>query len=413
MGALRNSIRFAVLFGTFLLYGQPARPAGEWYVGPVGETGNPGTAEAPWDIASALGGGQKVAPGDTIYLLEGTYRRRPNEVFDVRLVGTAERPIHVRPAPGHRVRIDGGLAVHKPSAHVWIRDMEIFVSEPQPEKPVSAGSHPPDLKRPSGGLQLYGGSDCKYINLVIHHCNQGISAWRGELNPEIYGCIIFANGWRGVDRGHGHGIYTQNDEGVKTISNCIITCPYPGSYSIHAYGSARAYVNNYLLTENICYHRGPFLVGGGRSSHGIRVLGNYLYSVDMRIGYTAPYNEDCEIRDNVVVNGRLETVRYRKVVWENNLVLPTPDAPRTLRNRAVLLPNKYDPSRAHIAAFKWDKSDAVDVSARGFLGEGDTVDLFDPQDLFGEPVARVVCRGGVIRVPVPGEFAVFVTRIGR
>jgi hypothetical protein len=404
---------FSAIVLCCVLLGPRVLADGEWYVGPAGETGNPGTAESPWDIASTLGGGQKVAPGDTVYLLEGTYRRRPNEQFDVRLAGTAERPIHVRPAPGHRVRIDGGLAVHKPSSHVWIRDLEIFVSEPQPEKPVSAGSHPADLKRPWGGLHLHGGRDCKYINLVIHHCNQGISAWKDEINPEIYGCVIFGNGWLGVDRGHGHAIYTQNDEGVKTISNCIMTCPYPGSYTMHAYGSSRAYVNNYLLTENICYGRGPFLVGGGRPSHGIRVLRNYLHGVDMRIGYNAPVNEDCEIRDNVVVNGRLETVRYRKVVWEGNLILATPEAPRTLRGKAVLLPNRYDSSRAHIAVFRWDKSDAVDVPVRGFLSEGDAADLFDPANLWGEPVVRVVCRSGVIRVPVPGEFAVFVARASR
>lgn len=383
------------------------------YVGPQGKAENPGTADAPWDLASTLAGEQEIGPGGTIHLLEGTYRRRPNELFEIRLRGTAGQPIHVQPVAGQRVRIDGGLSVRSPSSHVWIRDLEIFVSELLPPRPVSAGSHPADLKRPQGGLHMDGGSDCKYINLVIHHCSQGISCWKDELNPEIYGCVIYANGWRGVDRGHGHCIYTQNDQGVKTISNCIMTCPYEGSYTVHAYGSERAYVNNYLLTENICYARGPFLVGGGRPSRGIRIHRNVLYGIDMRIGYNAPYNEDCEVRDNVVVNGKLETSRYRTVAWDGNLILPTSNSIRATRDKSILLPNRYDLNRAHLAVFNWGETDAVDVEVNGFLGEGDAAELFNPENLLGNAVAKVTCHKGVIRVPVRGEFAVFVVRARR
>jgi hypothetical protein len=385
--------------------------ASGWYVSPEGRAENPGTRDSAWDIASALDGRREVRPGDTVHLLEGTYRRRPNELFDVRLAGTPEKPVCIRPAPGQRVRIDGGLAVQSPSAYVWIRDLEIFVSEPLPEKPVSAGSSPADLKRPWGGLHMHGGSHCKYINLVIHHCNQGISCWKGETDAEIYGCIVYGNGWRGVDRGHGHCIYTQNDEGVKTISNCIMTCPFDGSYTVHAYGSERAYVNNYLLTENICYGRGPFLVGGGRPSHGIRVCRNYLYGVDMRIGYNAPYNEDCEVRDNVIARGRLEIANYRKATQEGNLNIEGDSRPAGAK--AVLLPNRYDPNRAHVAIYNWDKTEAVDVEVGAFLRDGETAVLLDPVNPFGDPVATAVCRNGRIRIPMRGEFAVFLVKADR
>jgi hypothetical protein len=384
-----------------------------WYVSPQGRPDNPGSADKPWDLASAVSGRQRVTPGDTIYLLEGVYRRRPVELFEVRLQGAAGNPILIRPASGQKVRIDGGLSVRSPSSYVIIRDLEIFVSEPLPDKPVSAGSQPHDLNRPAGGLHLHGGSDCKYINLVIHHCNQGISCWKGELNPEIYGCLLYANGWQGVDGGHGHCIYTQNDEGVKTISNCIMTCPYDGSYTVYAYGSDKAFVNNYLLTENICYGRGPFQVGGGRPSRGIRVCGNWLYGVGMKIGYNASQNEDCEIRDNVVVNGKLETSRYRDVIWEDNLIIPTSDTPRTENSKSLLLPNRYDWNRAHLAVFNWGAFGLVAVEVGGFLDEGDTAELYDPESPFGEPVAKPICRRGTIHVPVRGEFAAFVVKIRR
>lgn len=379
----------------------------EWYVGPDGKPGNPGTKEEPWDIESTLDGKQKVAPGDTLYLLAGTYRRRPKEQFDVRLVGTGEKPVHVRPAPGARATIDGGLAVQAPSAHVWIWDLEIMVSEPNPEKIATPGSHPKDFDRPWGGLNMFGGKNCKYIHLTIHDCRQGISCWKNELDCEIYGCVVYGNGWLAPDRGHGHCIYTQNKDGVKTIANCILTCRYPGTYTMHAYGSRAADVDNYLFTENIAYGLGRFLVGGGKPSHNIRVLRNYLHNVDMQIGYNAPENEDCEVRDNVIANGGLNINKYKKAVSEGNLVLPK-GAKRPPGSKAVLLPSKYDPRRAHLAVYNWDGAPSVQVPVAPFLKPGDTFRLYDPKALFGKPLLEGKCTGETIAVPLSGEFAAFV-----
>ncbi len=384
-----------------------------WYVSPWGKAGNPGTPDAPWDLASALNGKQPVRPGDTVYLLEGVYRRRPQELFEVRLQGNAVKPIQIRPAPRQTVRIDGGLSIHSPSSHVHIRDLEIFVSEPLPAVSLNAGSRSRDAGRPHGGLHMFGGTHCKYLNLVIHHCSQGVSCWEEELNPEIYGCVIYANGWKGVDGGHGHGICTQNDEGVKTISNCIIICPLADRCAIYAHGPTQACVNNYLLTENICYGRGPLLIGGGRPSKGIRASTNWLYGIGMKIGYNAPYNEDCEIHGNIVVNGRIETLRYRDAIWQENLVLPTSETPRTEYSKSLLLPNRYDRNRAHLAILNWAGLGLITVETRGFMTDGDTAELFDPENLSGLPVLSAVCQGGTIRVPVRGEFSAFVVKVNR
>ena len=395
-----------VLFTCLLATASQISFADQWYIAPDGKSTNSGTQVSPWDIASALSGKQKIAAGDTIYLLEGTYRRRPKELFEIRLVGTEKAPIHIRSLPRRRVRIDGGLSVQNPSAHVWVHDLEIFVSEPKPKQAISPGSHPKDLNRPWGGVHMFGGKNCKYINLIIHSCNQGISCWKGEINPEIYGCIIYDNGWLGTDRGHGHCIYTQNDEGVKTISNCIMSCRYDGTYTLHAYGSDRAYVNNYLVQENIFYKKGPFLIGGGRPSHNIRVFRNYLYNVGMRIGYAAPYNENCQVRDNVIVNGGLDIVRYNKVIREGNVIIKDKEHPKG--TKSVLLANRFDPNRAHLVVYNWDREDELEVRTKLFLRNGDSYRIMDPQDFFGTPVTQGRCRNDTIRIPVKAEFGVFV-----
>src|SRR5688500_12364100 len=78
----------------------PPAPGADWYVGPKGTAKGEGTRRSPWDLESALLGQQAVKPGDTVYLLAGNYRRRPAELFEVRLAGEKGKPVHVRPAPG-------------------------------------------------------------------------------------------------------------------------------------------------------------------------------------------------------------------------------------------------------------------------------------------------------------------------
>ncbi|MCC6421165.1 MAG: right-handed parallel beta-helix repeat-containing protein [Gemmataceae bacterium] len=390
-----------------VLLGSGTMPAGaaEWYVAPDGTAAGKGTRASPWDIASALAGKQSVRPGDTVLLLAGTYRRRPAEQFEVKLAGAEGKPIHVRPAPDQRVRIDGGLLVQNPSTHLWIWDLEIFVSEPQPLKPVGPGSHPKDFTRPWGGLNVTGGSHCKFINLVIHECRQGVSWWVGSTDSELHGCLIYDNGWPAVDRGHGHAIYTQNQNGLKVISDCIMTGGH--SYTMHAYGSSRAFVDHYLVEGNICYKAGSFLIGGGKPSKGIRVRNNYLHGVSMRIGYTAPHNEDCEVHGNTIVNGALEITRYKKADKKDNLVLAK-GAKRPSGFLPVLRPNKYDRDRANLAIFNWDGQAMVDVAAGAFLKKGEAFRLLNPRDFFGKPVLAGTYDGQRLRVPMAGEFAAFV-----
>ncbi len=395
--------------------------AAQWYVAPGGKPDAEGTKAAPWDLQSALAGQHPIAPGDTLWIAEGTYKHPDRSLespgYTVRLAGEKDRPIHVRagpPAarnavPGRRVTIDGGLRVEQPSTWLWIRDLEIIVSENLTVSRTldEPGSHPKSYNRPWGGLHIYSGEGCKFINLVIHDNAQGISWWRGSTDSEVHGCIIYDNGWKAPDRGHGHAIYTQNQNGVKTISDCIMTGGF--GYTMHAYGSSRAYVDNYLVEGNICYNGGTFLIGGGRPSRNIRVTTNCLYNLSMRIGYSAPENENCEIRDNLIVNGSLQINRYKQVVNEGNLVLgkndPRPGDPAV---RVGLRPNRYDPNRAHLAIFNWSGKPTVYVRPKSFLKSGDKYRLMDPRDFFGKPVLEGTFRGGTIRVPVAGEFAAFV-----
>lgn len=385
----------------------------EWYVAPEGQPEGRGTRESPWDLASALGRQPRVGPGDTIWIAGGTYKYPNRQLdslgFEVRLAGLPRRPIHVRAMPGQRVTLDGGLSVLPPSNWLWVWDLEILVSEnfTLPRRVEETGSHPKSYGRLWGGLHIHAGQGCKYINLVIHDNAQGVSFWSSATDSEIHGTIIYDNGWEAPDRGHGHAIYTQNQHGVKTISDCIMTGGH--GYSLHAYGSSRAYVDNYLVEGNLCYNAGRFLLGGGRPSRNLRVLDNLLHGVSVQLGYGATENESCEVRGNVIVDGSLTINKFKTAVNEGNLVLAKGDPrPANPPLRVVLRPNRYDPNRANVAVFNWARQDAVDLSAGSFLAPGDAYRLVNPRDFFGPPVLEGTFEGKPIRMPMQGEFAALV-----
>jgi hypothetical protein len=395
-----------------VLLGVAPAVAAEWYAGPRPGPGGYGTRTDPWDLESTLAGRRLVAPGDTLWVLPGTYRYIDRTVgavgFPVELAGRKDRPIVVRALPGARATIDGGLNIRGPASWLTIADLEIVVSEnfSMPRRVDEPGSHPISYARPWGGLNAYVGQGCKYVNLVIHDNAQGVSFWHGATDSELYGCLIYDNGWDAPDRGHGHAIYTQNEKGLKTIVDCIITGGH--SFSLHAYGSAHAYVDHYLVQGNIIYRAGQFLIGGGRPSRDIRVLDNLLYDSNMRLGYSAPQNEDCELRGNVLVNSPLRIENFRRFVNQDNLVLDAqasrPDEPA----RVILRPNRYDPLRANLAIFNWTKQCTAEVHLEPFLKPGQTFRLLDPRNFYGRPVFQSVYDGTPIRVPVQGEFAAFV-----
>jgi hypothetical protein len=248
---------------------------------------------------------------------------------------------------------------------------------------------------------MSGGANCKNINLVIHDNAQGVSFWTPATDSELHGCIIYDNGWKAPDRGHGHAIYTQNQNGTKLISDCIMTGGF--SYTMHAYGSSRAYVDNFVIVGNIAYDAGTFLVGGGKPSNNIRVHENYLHNVSMQIGYNAPNNVDCYVSGNVINNGGLNIVRYQKAENKDNLIVSR-GASRPTEQRIVVRRNAYDRNRANVAVFNWTNLPAAAIKPGDLLAKGDRFVLLEPKDFFGKPIAMGLYDGQAVTMPLKGEF---------
>jgi hypothetical protein len=310
----------ALACGCFLFPPSGVVRAAEWHVSPTGTADGDGSAQRPWDLQTGLWGGSaatmgegqggKVLAGDTIWLHGGEYRGG----FESTLAGTAEQPIIVRQAPGERATIDcrprddrdnGLLALQ--GAHCYYWGFEITCSDPVRVTSI-AGSWPEDIHR--GGISVLG-SHIKLINLVVHDTG-GLGAWSAGEGGDIYGCLIYHNGWKGPDRGHGHAIYAQNRQGTKRLVDNVLFNQF--SYGIHCYGSEKAFLEGFHIEGNASFNNGALahrdeltpgiMVGGGSAVKRLLVIDNYIYGGGLRCGYPwGVLNEDAVVKGNYIVGG--------------------------------------------------------------------------------------------------------------
>ena len=396
------------------------------YVAVDGKAANTGTIDSPWDIESALSGTQPIRPGATVYLSGGTYRHPDRSWnspgFSIGLAGEPDRPIHIRPKPGHRVILDGKVEVKSSARHLRVWELEITVSETANwDRRVTEGGTQVEgaVELPQGGLNILGGADSKFIHLVIHSMHNGVGFWRPAIDAEIYGCLIYGIGSIGPDRYHGPGIYTQNEAGTKTLSDNVLFGNY--STTIQAYGSARAEVSGYRIEGNIAFapvkqgNRQRVLIGGGQPSRRIIVSSNILYEVPLEIGYTAPYNEDAVVTGNWVVDAGLSINKFKQVTESGNRLIPLGSS-RTDRPADIILrPSVYVPGRANLAIFNWERKDAIEVDLSTLLTPEQNFSVVSVLDFFGKPIVAGRFDGQPVSIPVPreprtcdGEFCAFV-----
>src|SRR5262249_29825227 len=161
----------------------------------------------------------------------------------------------------------------------------------------------------------------------------------------------------------------------------------------------------------IVYAAGTFLIGGGKPSHGIRVFANALHGVPMQIGYSAPSNEGCEISGKLIVDGGLNIIQYKKGINEGKLNTAK-KSHRPDGVKIVFRKNKYDPRRAQLAIFNWNKAPEVAVDCGDFLKPGAKYRLLNPRDFYGKPIAEGLADDKPLRIRMEGEFAAFVVMRG-
>jgi hypothetical protein len=170
--------------------------ATQWYAAPSGTSSGKGTQAAPWDLATALTS-SLVQPGDELWLQAGTYGDGSFQ-FNATLTGTAANPIIVRASAGQRAIINGGLEVN--GAYTWYWGFEVTN--------LAVTNRNAEF---TFGFNIFG-PGTRFINLIVHDTGLGFGFWEPAVDSEIYGSLIYYNGYDLPDRGHGHGLYVQNKE---------------------------------------------------------------------------------------------------------------------------------------------------------------------------------------------------------
>lgn len=217
-----------------------------YYVTPGGSPAGDGSAANPWDLQTALAQPRVVQPGDTIWLRGGTYQGNFRGVVS----GTLADPIVVRQYPGERATIDGRLDVGGRNASYW--GFEVTDSDPQ-RVSAQVGSAPTDLPRQLVTV-FVSGTNVKLINLVIHDLGNGVFSGVGAEDVEIYGNLVYNNGWLSPDRGSGHNLYLQNTTPTKRVLDNVVFHSF--AFGLHLYGSDAAAVQNFDVEGNTIFESG-------------------------------------------------------------------------------------------------------------------------------------------------------------
>jgi hypothetical protein len=314
----------------------------------------------------------------------------------------------VRGRRGERVTIDthprddrdNGLFLLLGADAVY-RDFEVTCSHPVRET-KTPGSWPAEIRR--GGVDIRG-DRISAVNLVVHDCAGGFGFWAEGEGGEISGCLIYYNGWRGPDRGHGHGIYAQNAKGTKWIKDNILFHQF--AYGIHVYGSEKASLKGFEIDGNIAFENGcltregdnapGIMVGGGSSAERIAVRDNVVVGSGLRLGYPwGTTNEDILCTGNYTEGLVVRDFRQGKVA--GNTVVAHSNAAQLEAAEGLLLAGlQWNDNDYYITDGRWGECSVVEHSkSRGLtFAEWRTTTGFDSKSTFtkGRPSKlRVLVR---------------------
>lgn len=412
----------------------------DWFIATNGTSGGAGSIGDPWDIATGLTKRTTVQPGDRVYLRGGVYQYpvRTGTIpgrWDLSLLGTAAEPVYLLPYLDEHVEIDGGIQNHVTDhpAYVIVNDLEVYVSENIDDDRISTDTTETPLDRIYGGFEFQDGTGISLRHCAVHAClTNGIGFWgRVDGGSEIYGCMIYDNGFTGTDRNHGHGIYGQNEHADtlhgdwKFIRNNI--CIDNWSHNIHFYGSAAALVNYIQLHQTLFgswdrSDNGTVLIGPDGTAHDYVVTDNFGAGLpitragSLKIGYGAAV-DDVQLTSNYVAcdvtvfTGSTDVVATDTWMWANGWSGPRyfsdglttftePGIPATPQVRAY--PSIYDWRRVHVGVLAFNGETAYAWDPGSLLLSGQKFELRDPRDFWGTPLQTGVYAGGTISLPLTG-----------
>ena len=377
-----------------------------------GSSSGDGSLQDPIDFKTACGkgGGENhrlIEPGDTILMHAGTYKG----TWWLQLFGEKGAPVVLMPYKNDRVIFDGknddtdgGIPTIKFSGqYVHIIGLE-FTSSDKRRVSKESGTFVDDMV--ARQAVFFDAAHSKLINCIIHNNTSGglLFTERAE-NSEVYGCIIFNNGWDSPDRGHGHAMYVRNIIGTKTIQDNI--CFNSMGRGISGYGE----IQGFMVKGNTSFHAGMasqhgaerslFFGGSGASKtiDRLYVEDNVFYHHNgkrvFEVGYVERNRIFVSATKNYVIGGYGLVIKpdFRTLIKENNKESIT-------KNEVIIRPNKYEKGRANITILNKDALDYMEIDLSDVVAIGAEYEIKDVQDILGNTVVSGIYEGEAVRVPL-------------
>lgn len=441
----------------------PFADHGSHFAEPGGAPTASGRPNSPWDLATALSGGKgSVGPGDTVWLRGGTY---PGGVTSM-LAGAPGAFVVVRAYPGERAVIDGAaspdptLTVAGPWVMYW--GIEFTNSNPDRTRPrpnvvVNGASHTRyvNVVIHDGGVAFWTDprtSDVEISGAIIYN-----NGWQAGDRGHGHALYLKSDAGPVVVRGSilfnqfGYGIHAYSNAGsglltgIRLEGNVVFNngalSPIPQA-SVRAAnllvgGLERA--DRIVVTANRTYYapgvRDPnVMLGWDTVSNGSLTVASNVFvggSPVLDVGYWSEAGVTAnpiagggvvvQLRDSIPLNHRWEGNRYYRdpsspawgfrgathpfATWQALTHLGTRDdaAPgRPSAPEVFVTPDPYEPGRASVTVYNWNRQGAVPVDLSGVLKAGTHYTVRNVQDLFGDPVASGVYGGGTISLPMTG-----------
>jgi hypothetical protein len=112
----------------------------------------------------------------------------------------------------------GGDALVVGGSDAVYMDFEVLNSDPVRTDPVFNTQDAPRLR---GECVWHDGPRTRLVNLVVHDCQDGVFSTIGAVGGEVYGLVIYNNGYLAGGQANGHGMYVANTAGEKRIVDTI------------------------------------------------------------------------------------------------------------------------------------------------------------------------------------------------
>ncbi|MBE0645892.1 MAG: T9SS type A sorting domain-containing protein [Bacteroidetes bacterium] len=423
--------------------------ASSFYVAPGAAPMGTGSIDSPWTLQTALDQPDALLPGDTVWLRGGTYTNTVtwdpaygNISFVCNTNGSVDAPIVFRNYRNERATLDGEMnqivlylgaanSFTSGCSNTWFWGIEVMSSA---AVRASWRSY----------IQCLA-PNIKFINMVLHDMADGIDLWNAAKGAELYGCLIYHNGWDDGTLAHGHGIYTQNDTtNTRIIHDNIFFSGY--GFNVKLWSTNQG-IDNYDIRNNIVFNGGAcsrfddsrmhnfYIVNNNpdRPTRNLVMKHNYTYagitasvkglcnniganygSIHMtldsnyflgQLRLTAPF-DDFSANGNRIYGGTAlpYLTTFGDIDWS---LWRNTEASQDVPTEGVeyfVLPNKYEQGTAHVAIYNWENADEVriDISQLQYR-PGDRYQLINVTDYYNDVITGVCPAGSEIIVPMTGH----------